>query len=134
MSLATAFKKMHPLQRRQIANILGWIAALLMFAHFYINTSRAGILLYSLTACIIWLFAVYLAGIGGRTFKKKGMLLRRINNEQRAFIADSGTALGMLLIVNASILEYKWWHILLLFVLVMIIFAFCIALVGIKDK
>lgn len=38
MSLATAFKKMHPLQRRQIANILGWIAALLMFAHFYINT------------------------------------------------------------------------------------------------
>ena len=37
MSLATAFKKMHPLQRRQIANILGWIAALLMFAHFYIT-------------------------------------------------------------------------------------------------
>ena len=90
--------------------------------------------MYSLTACIIWLFAVYQAGIGGRAFKKKGMLLRRINNEQRAFIADSGTALGMLLIVNASILEYKWWHILLLFVLVMIIFAFCIALVGIKDK
>ena len=111
MSLATAFKKMHPLQRRQIANILGWIAALLMFAHFYINISRAGILLYLLTACIIWLFVVYLAGIGGRAFKKKGMLLRRINNEQRAFIADSGTALGMLLIVNASILEYKWWHI-----------------------
>lgn len=133
MSLATAFKKMHPLQRRQIANILGWIAALLVFSHFYADTSRWEILLCVMVGCLLWLFAVYLVGIGGRKFKEKGAFLRRINNEQRAYIADSGNWFGAFWLFIALNLEWAWWQILLVLLFFVIDAVFCIALVGIKD-
>jgi|GEM_PF-2361245 len=129
----TVCQKLNPAQRRQIANILGWIAALLIFSRFYLHTTWWKTLLCVLAGVALWIFAVYIAGLSGSKFKKVGLLWHRLNNEQRFYVADSATWLGTLLLFLSLYLQLAWWQMLCCGMLVLALWLFSLYLVGIKD-